>query len=280
MRTCSDRRSMGSSSSKPIEISNKIALKGIPPSFDLVAGESWSRPVFFIAAPGSPARYAISMPEGWGGNTVLHPKPSIRGSPMVYAKRRHGKFRIYLPGVLSVGIMPCSATMRYETTTTTTTTEKYCFELMVHHGNTYRNEMFEWQYFEKQGSKGAGAAGSGWQLVRLGPKIKRHVLPPYPGRAPHSQDQAAPPAYRKEVPSRRGVTVRTNSKSASGLPSDAEIVAVLSQGSSHDRSRACKFQYMEGGTTEEMGYHWTLMAAMSGICLWQHQTAKAHYGAP
>ncbi|KAH7140305.1 hypothetical protein B0J13DRAFT_446955 [Dactylonectria estremocensis] len=261
MRTCPDRRKMGSSSSKPtkpIEISNKVACKGIPHSFDLVAGESWSHPIFYIAAPGSPARYAISMPEGWGGNTILHPKPSIKGSPMVYARKRHGKFRIYLPGVLSAGIMPCSATMRYETQTT----EKYCFELMVHHGNSYRNEMFEWRYFEKQDNKGAGATSSGWKLVRLGPKIDRDVLPPYPGRSSRQHDHAPPPAYRKEVPSRR------------------EVVAVLSQGSSHNRSRACRFQYLGTGTTEEIGYHWTLMAAMSGLCLWQHQIAKAHYGAP
>ncbi|KAH7129056.1 hypothetical protein EDB81DRAFT_661308 [Dactylonectria macrodidyma] len=264
MRQCSDRRKMGSSSSKPtqpIEISNKVACKGIPHSFDLIAGESWSYPSFYIAAPGSLPLYAISMPEGWAGCTILRPKTSIRGSPMVYAKRRHGKFRIYLPGVLSAGIMPCSATMRYETHTT----EKYSFELMVYHGNSYRYEVFEWRYFEKEGNRSHGAASSGWKLVRLGPKMEKDVLPPYPGHAPPQQDHIAPPPYSKEAPSRR-----------------REVVAVLchpSQGSSLDKSSACRFQYMGTGATEEIGYHWTLMAAMSGVCLWQHQIAKAHHGA-
>lgn len=258
---------MGSCSSKPtgpIQIPDNVALIGFPRSFHMTWMKSWSNLVIQVSTQGSQPIYSASMPEGFGGCTVLYLWSNIEGSPMAYIIRTGHEFTIDLPGVPSCGIMPHQVTMRYESSMTEV---RYSFTMMVGYGNSYRSESFEWRRSGGNKVKSLGKSSSGWKLVRLGPNTNGDYLLQYPGHTGQQYGNGYPSQYGISMPAQTGPGFSSDGK---------EVVAVFAgaQSFSFSMHDVGEFQYMGSGATPGMGYHWALMAALTGICVYQHQMAR------
>lgn len=233
---------MGSGASKPdgpMQIPDHVARIGFPHTLHLAWKKSWSKLVVIVSThKGSQPLYAASMPVGFPGPTVLYPGEDIEGPPMCYVERKHNDFTIQLPGVPIYGIMPSQAAMKCENPYTTI---RYTFTMPVGNGPHQHFETFEWRHSSRDEVKSLGLSGTGWKLVRTTPNTT-----PQNGHG-------------------------------SGFSSDGkEVVAIFAPAKSLSMSMTDigGFQYFGSGTSPEMGYHWALMALLSAITLFQHQSAK------
>ncbi|RMJ06610.1 hypothetical protein CDV36_013793 [Fusarium kuroshium] len=244
--TLQDPYSLGEGSwrpDSPIEIPHEVALMGLPQNIQFTWMNSSSRMVLHIAQPGSSALYSADMPQGWNGPTILYAGSRVQGNPMLYVERSGHESTFHLPGVPTCGIMPCQIVLQCEYADPVTW---FRFTMVVGDGTNNHFETFEW----RRSSKSAGK----WKLTRLGPGAEEDM-----------SQQWYPSPYGQEY---YGSPVATD-----GGSSRKETVAILSEEkassrSSH-RSKVGGFQFKGSGATSELGYHWALMATMSGILILQ-----------
>ncbi|KAL2671389.1 hypothetical protein Neosp_013975 [[Neocosmospora] mangrovei] len=245
--TLQDPYSLGEGSwrpDSPIEIPHEVALMGLPQNIQFTWMNSSSRMVLHIAAPGSSALYSADMPQGWNGPTILYAGSRVQGSPMLYVERSGHESTFHLPGVPSCGIMPCQIVLQCEYANPATW---FRFTMVVGDGTNNHFETFEW----RRSTKSAGK----WKLTRLGPGGEEDMSQQwYP--SPYGQEYYGSPAATE-----------------GGSSSRKETVAILSEekpsSRSNHRSKVGGFQFKGSGATSELGYHWALMAAMSGILILQ-----------
>lgn len=69
------------------------------------------------------------------------------------------------------------------------------------------------------------------------------------------------------------ISLGRSSKSSSHRPRSSEVVAMVYENNESSMQRSGGFQFSGRSTTSYMGYHWTLMALMSGIAVWQHASS-------
>lgn len=69
------------------------------------------------------------------------------------------------------------------------------------------------------------------------------------------------------------ISLGRSSKSSSHRPRSSEVVAMVYENNESSMQRSGGFQFSGRPTTSYMGYHWTLMALMSGIAVWQHASS-------
>lgn len=254
---------MGSGSSKPdgpIQITDHVARIGFPQTMHMTWLKSWSKIAIHIAAPDSQPLYSISMPVGYGGHTVLHPGPGAEAPPMAYITRKGSNFTFNLPGVPSSGLAPCEVGMACEHPHTEV---RYRFSMTVWHQGGQRTEVFEWRRSRGDQVKALGGSRNGWKLVRMGTGANVEVL------APFQEFTAANP-----VPARK---LGDGQAATPGYAKDGyEVVAVFSEAKTFSMSMmdVGRFQYVGSGAAQAMGYHWALMAVLSGMCVFQHQMAR------
>ncbi|KAM0438616.1 hypothetical protein ACHAPT_001368 [Fusarium lateritium] len=206
---------------------------------------SSSRMVLHISPAGSTALYSADMPQGWDGSIILYAGNRVQGSPMLYVERAGRESTFHLPGVPTCGIMPCQIVMQCEYAEPVTW---FRFTMVVGDGTNNHFESFEW----RRSTKSAGK----WKLVRLGPSAEDDMSQQWYASS-YGQDYYGSPAA-------------TDGGSRS---SSKETVAILSEekssSRSSSRSKVGGFQFKGAGATSELGYHWSLMAAMSGIVILQ-----------
>ncbi|KAH6893369.1 hypothetical protein B0T10DRAFT_482108 [Thelonectria olida] len=190
---------------------------------------------------------------------------------MAYITRSGSEFTFNLPGVMGSGIMPSQVEMVCEHPHTEV---RYRFTMMVWHGTSGRSESFEWRRSSGNEVKSLGGSSSGWKLVRLGSNSGAGFPPPY---QQHGINNNATPQYHYGYPQQNASSY--DEKPEPGFSSDGnEVVAVFAPAKtfSFSMTDVGKFQYMRSGATPTMGYHWALMAVLSGVCVYQHQLARAN----
>ncbi|WXC53706.1 hypothetical protein QX201_013346 [Fusarium graminearum] len=69
------------------------------------------------------------------------------------------------------------------------------------------------------------------------------------------------------------ISLGRSSKSSSHRPRSSEVVAMVYENNESSMQRSGGFQFSGRPTTSYMGYHWSLMALMSGIAVWQHASS-------
>ncbi|KAF4965652.1 hypothetical protein FSARC_6590 [Fusarium sarcochroum] len=215
------------------EISDQIAGIGFPQAMQLTWMHSTSTMALFISGQDSLALYAACMPRGWQGPTYLYPGSSFVGDPMSSGTWAGDRFIFQLPGVPSYDISAQEITMAYQRSRSN---PRYNFSMRVENEGSRRTESFEWRHSTAAQSS---AYGMVWELVSLG---------------------------------------RTSKSSSRHRNSDrSEIVAIIYEENlssmSPSMQRVGGFQFAGRAVTTYMGYHWTLMALMSGIAVLQHATA-------
>ncbi|KAF4465447.1 hypothetical protein FALBO_7712 [Fusarium albosuccineum] len=246
---------MGNCDSKAVpelSISQDVAHIGIPQTLLMTYLDSLSKVAIQISIPGSPPSYTLCLPVGWTGCSTLHPGPSYKVPPMVYAAKKSRVFSIALPEVPSFNLPATHQSMQYATASDGL---RYSFSMVVGQGLNQAAENFEWRRSSgpnvsslKQVSE--KLSSSGWVLLRVG--SANHGITQQQMHYNHGSEQ-----------------------STLGFSKDGkEIVAVWAD-PSLSLSTTGGFQFRGSGATPELGYHWVLVALMSSLCIWQHQTAKA-----
>ncbi|KAM0438634.1 hypothetical protein ACHAPT_001387 [Fusarium lateritium] len=250
---------MGGSESKPVPevtLSPEIANMGFPKTMFLTYMSSMSKLAVNIAAPDSTVVYTLNLPGGWAGHVTLHPGPSVKVPPIVYSAKKHKKINIVLPAVPCYDLPGNHQVLQYEDTMDG---ERYSFSMVVGQGGAEHVENFVWRRSggsEVKSLKQASEklSGHGWKLIRL-------------GDAQYSQEAA---------PVRHSCGQPAPTQSAPGFGSDGkEIVAIWADPTLFTASTVGAFQFRGSGDSPELGYHWALMALMSALGIWKHQTARA-----
>jgi hypothetical protein len=223
----------------------EIAAIGFP--HRLVAGITgdWPHVSYSLRDYHSDQRsYELSFDNGWRGNMTLHGGPSKYHPPLANVERAgemHEYFSITLPALppyeQRTEILRCPASRKQPW---------YWFAMEIGDGPHRRVERFEWR--RSRGSEVRSIADKsrwgygGWKLLRMGDESN------------DGGDHA-----------KSGMRV-------DGYSSDQkEVVAVWAHAGTLKtaRSKMGDLEYRGTGATGELGQLWSIMAAVTYMCIWQ-----------
>ncbi|KAF7551805.1 hypothetical protein G7Z17_g4755 [Cylindrodendrum hubeiense] len=234
---------MGSSTSKittPPQMSAATASRGLPQSLRFSYKKALSlKMVCHLSEPNSEPMFALSSPDGWYSEVIMHEGPTTDAPPLaaITSEGKRGEdFAILVPGGKEI--------LRYKFSLKK---EVFWFGMQVGEGHNKRIERFEWRHSRGSEVKSVGQAGNGWKLVRLGG-----------GMAGEGNEEDGPDrddGYTKD---------------------GKEIVAVWAEGKAFKSiSNIGEFQFRGSGATGELGMLWSLTALMSYICIYVHTMRQA-----
>lgn len=246
---------MGQSSSKaaPQILPPELANSGFPRRFVATYIKSWTKITVLLSEPGesdAPA-YALTMDQGWYGDMTLHGGPSKEHAPVASVKpagKLRQDFSIMLPAVPPHG-QPRTEILRNPISLKR---DMFWFAMEVGEGQDRHVERYEWR--RSHGSEVKSLAGGsrwGFKLVRVG--------------GDNNNNNTKSPSHVKGPDGR-----------ADGVASDGnEVVAVWVDASILKPSTVGEFELRGSGATGELGQLWTIMAAMSCMCIWQREMQGA-----
>ncbi|KAK0745508.1 hypothetical protein B0T18DRAFT_428653 [Schizothecium vesticola] len=243
---------MGHSDSKlaAMAIPSELATHdGLPRRLAATYKKSMTKIVGLLRDPNRPdddtgTSYAVSWAAGWYGRMTFHSGPTTDHAPLA-AARSAGKlgsdFEVTLPALPPVQPQARTETMRYAPSLRR---EMWWFAMPVGDAGV---ERFEWRR-----SRGAevkeveGGCGRGWKLVRMG------------------RSNAAAAAGEDDGDDDESADGRPDGRTSDGM----EVVAVWADaGLSLSRMGALEFR--GSGATGELGLLWSIMAAVTCMCIWQ-----------
>ncbi|KAK3294449.1 uncharacterized protein B0H64DRAFT_443528 [Chaetomium fimeti] len=232
----------------------EIAAIGLPRRLVASITGSWPHISYSLRDYNSEQHaYELSLANGWRGNMTLHGGPSQYHPPLAHAERAGAmreSFAITLPALppyeqqQRTEILHCPASWKQPW---------YWFAMEVGDGQHRRVERFEWR--RSRGSEVRSIADQsrwgygGWKLLRMGDESDD-------SSGGHGKSGARVDGYSSD---------------------QKEVVAVWAHAGTvkSAMSKMGDFEYRGSGATGELGQLWSIMAAMTCMCIWQKGKQKS-----
>lgn len=225
----------------------EMATQGFPRRFAATHKKSLTRIMALLSDPDHPdgPAYAVSWAAGWYGNMTFHSGPTKDHEPLATA-RSAGKlgsdFNVTLPAA-SPAQEQRTEILRYSPSFKR---ETWWFAMQIGTGPHAHVERFEWRRSRGAEVKGVeGGSGWGWKLVRMGSDASRGEGLPADGE--DWDDDSRP----------------------DGRTSDGKEVVAVWADAGMSLSRMGALEYRGSGATGELGLPWSIMAAVTCMCIWQ-----------
>jgi len=241
---------MGHSGSKlaSMHIPEEMATQAFPRRFVATHKKSLTKIMALLSDPDHPdaPAYAVSWAAGWYGNMTFHSGPTKDHEPLATA-RSAGKlgsdFNVTLPALPPQEQR--TEMMRYKASLKR---EMLWFAMQIGQGADAHVERFEWRRSRGAEVKGVeGGSGWGWKLVRMGSDASGAESQPTPGYEDDGDDVSRP----------------------DGRASDGKEVVAVWADAGLSLSRMGALEFKGSGATGELGLLWSIMAAVTCMCIWQ-----------
>ncbi|GAB1320951.1 hypothetical protein MFIFM68171_11161 [Madurella fahalii] len=231
---------MGHAESKAVipQFPAESTAKGLPRRFIAAYKKSWTEIAVTLSDPDSEPAYVVTLDQGWYGNMTMHSGPTVDHQPLAAVKpggRMRQDFSITLPALPGEGSEGRTEVLRY---VVSLRREMFWFAMEVGEGRSRRLEKFEWRRSHGSEVKSLGKGGWGWKLVRVGNDMSE--------------------SYAGEEIDR-----------ADGLTSDGKEVVAVWANITATLTKIGEFEFRGSGATGELGQQWSIMAAVSCMCIWQ-----------
>lgn len=214
--------------------------KRLPLAFNVYYKKAWTTLIYRLGEHENQPLFAVTVHTDFKKKPrlVLHngiePKdPTLATATRDGLVKQHTN--IMVPGPPGSASETITEHMKSNTSLTSAT---FSFSFDVGRGKDTHREAFEWRHSRGGEVRSLDKWAWGWKLVRLG------------GARPDAS------GGKRDF---RGAGETSDGK---------EIVAVWADNSKLNLHKVAKFQFLGAGATGELGEEWSIMAAMSGLRLW------------